>query len=815
MSQNAQPLRFKRNIFVLAIASFSQAALAEEEINLETVRVVGQAAQISKALDQQRNSNSIESVIHADDIGQLPDDNAAEALQRLPGVSVENDQGEGRFVTVRGLAPELNAVTINGTLVPSPEAGTRAVALDVLPSELVQSLSVVKTLTPDMDANSLGGTVNVQTLSGFDHDGLFYTTTIEGSHDTNIDKTSPKASGAISDVFDLANGQLGIAAAVSWQEREFGSDNVEAEGNWDFDSSPVVLEKFEMRDYEIIRERTGLGLNFDYRSNNYSSYFLRTQYSEFRDAELRQRAKIDLDANETERDLKDREETQTISSFVLGGEKTLGNWTINAQAGYARSDEENPDYFSSSFVNDNTSNSYSGTKIPGVIAAGNFADASSYEFDELELSKEKTTDTEKNIKLDLAKAYTWNDYDAEFKFGGKISRRVKDNEVDVWEYDAGASGLTLVDFSSGNVDYGLSSFGPSISSSAIRQWASTQTATMKEDESRIGDYEMQEDINAAYLMNTVDLDKWTIITGLRYEHTDFDTDGTRYDADSDEYSAVNESNDYGNWLPGLHVRYYVSDNTQIRSAYTQSVVRPTFEALAPGIIIDGSDAEFGNPNLDPLESNNYDLGIEHYIGKDGAISAFVFYKDIENFVYNTDLAGTGIWTGFDEALTYANGDEAEVYGIELAYTQKLSSLPSPWNGLIVGANVTLSSSDAEISGKGNSRNIELPGQSDRVGNVMLGWENDTFSMRLSANYKSEYLSQVSDIEDKRQDIYVDDQTFVDFNMSYFLAKNLHLTFEAKNITDEVFYRYQGSKEYNAQYEEYGPSFKLSLTLTNF
>ncbi len=214
MSLKAQPLSFKLNIFVLAIACVAQPVMAEEEINLETVRVVGQAAQISKALNQQRNSNSIESVIHADDIGQLPDDNAAEALQRLPGVSVENDQGEGRFVTVRGLAPELNAVTINGTLVPSPEAGTRAVALDVLPSELVQSLSVVKTLTPDMDANSLGGTVNVQTLSGFDHDGLFYTTTVEGSHDTNVDETSPKVSGAISDVFDLANGKLGVAPIV-------------------------------------------------------------------------------------------------------------------------------------------------------------------------------------------------------------------------------------------------------------------------------------------------------------------------------------------------------------------------------------------------------------------------------------------------------------------------------------------------------------------------------------------------------------------------------------------------------------------------
>jgi TonB-dependent receptor len=150
-----------------------------------------------------------------------------------------------------------------------------------------------------------------------------------------------------------------------------------------------------------------------------------------------------------------------------------------------------------------------------------------------------------------------------------------------------------------------------------------------------------------------------------------------------------------------------------------------------------------------LRSNNIDFGVEHYMGKTGAISAFAFYKDIEDFVYETDLAGEGIWKDFVEAKTFANGDDAEVYGIELAYTQKLSWLPSPWNGLIVGANLTFSDSDAEISGKNTVRNITLPGQSKRVGNLMLGWENDKLSMRVSTNYKSSYFSAVGDVADER------------------------------------------------------------------
>ena len=134
-------------------------------------------------------------------------------------------------------------------------------ALDVLPAELVQSLTVIKTLTPDMDANSLGGTIDVESLSAFDHEGLFYTGSTEASYDENTDKTSPKFSGAISDRFSLGDGidNFGVAAALSWQERKFGSDNVETGGAWDFEDG-ARLEELEQRDYAITRERAGGGL---------------------------------------------------------------------------------------------------------------------------------------------------------------------------------------------------------------------------------------------------------------------------------------------------------------------------------------------------------------------------------------------------------------------------------------------------------------------------------------------------------------------------------------------------------------------------
>ncbi|MBB2496778.1 TonB-dependent receptor [Aquipseudomonas ullengensis] len=828
------------HISALALAIAITPLWAAEENATEHVSVVGQAASLDQALKEQRRSDSVESVVHADGVAQLPDQNAAEALQRLPGVSVERDQGEGRFVSVRGLGPDLNAVTINGTLVPSPESDRRAVALDVLPAELVQSLTVVKTLTPDMDANSLGGTIEVESLSAFDHKGLFYTGSTEASYDDNTEQTSPKFSGAVSDRFSLGDGtdNFGVAAAMSWQERDFGSDNAETGGAWDFEDG-ARLERLEQRDYDITRERSGLGLNFDYQADDYSSYYLRTLYSRFKDTETRNAAGVEFadaqqpgESGDAEgwRELKDREETQEVQSYVLGGERLMGQWTLNAQAGYSESSQDTPGHIAGATFEGNDDFADAGfgdTKKPRLNIGDDFYNPSNFSLDEVEWAEEDTTDTEKNIKLDLARDYDLAGHAAQVKFGGKLSRRDKDNDTDIWTYeDLGDYGLTdeqlsMDQFTKGQVDYSLDRFGPGLSASSIEGLIGglDRSEFYNEEESRVNDFDMSEDINAAYLMHTLDIDDLRIIAGMRYEGTEFEAKGTGI-RDGD-YEAIEAKSDYHHWLPGLHARYQLDKNTQLRAAITNSVVRPTFGQLAPGFVIDGDEASFGNPTLDPLESRNFDLGIEHYLGRAGVVSAFVFYKDIENFVYNADLAGTGDWIDFSEANTFANGDNAKLWGLELAYSQKFDWLAAPWNGLLLGANATFSRSDASISGydadSGSTleRDIDLPFQSDTVGNLMLGWENDKLSLRLSANYKSDYLYEVASIDDKQHDLHVDDQVFVDFSAGYFLTKELQLKFEAQNLTDESYYVYAGNRSYNAQYEEYGPTYKLGLTFTHF
>ncbi|KAA8730916.1 TonB-dependent receptor [Acinetobacter qingfengensis] len=834
MHQTKATQQFKLKYTVLTLSlmmtslSYAQTqSSADDAVALAPIYVqsVGDTTNIDEALKEQKATDQISSVVHADAIGQLPDDNAAEALQRIPGVSTERDQGEGRFVTVRGLGADLNSVSINGTLVPAPESDRRGVALDVLPSGLIQSLSVVKTLTPDMDANALGGSVQIQSMSAFDHEGLFYTGNVEGSYDDKREKYSPKLSGAISNRFSIGDGEdnFGVAAAVSYQKRKFGSDNVETGGSWDGDA----LEETSMRQYDITRERLGVGLNMDYRPTENSQYYLRTLFSRFKDNEVRNAVKTEFSdallpsetgAAEITRALKAREETQEIQSYVLGTKHEFDVWTIEGQVGYSEASEKNPKGIAAAnYVGEFDNVGYNSRSKPVIFGGSDIYDASQYTLDKIEQESSLAKDKEKNIKFDLTRHFSLANYPAELKFGAKLSQREKTNNTDVWVYKDFDSSNGL----SGTGHYDLAKFGPVISTGAVYNYLSGLNADdyLDMEESTINDFKTNEDIRSAYFMQTIDFDKLRLIAGLRYEDTHFKTQG--YEFKDEQISTTKFKNNYDHWLPGVLVRYELSDDAVLRAGWTNTVVRPTFAQSSPGIYIDTSDleAEFGNPNLKPLEAQNFDFGVERYFGRASVISFNAFYKDIKNFIYNTDIAGTGEWADYSEAITYKNGEKAKLYGVELAYSQKFDQLPAPWNGLLIGLNTTFSRSEANISGTKDGvysqRKINLPNQSKLVGNALLGWENEKFGFKVSANYKSSYLYELSAIDTPEKDIYSDEQLFVDFSSHFNIRPNLQLRFDVQNITNEHYYTYMGRQQLNAQYEEYGPTFKLSLNFHNF
>lgn len=793
--------------------------LVGKRADLENIIVYGQRAGQASALNQQRSADSIKSIVSSDAIGQFPDQNAAEALQRLPGLSIERDQGEGRYVGIRGIDPNLNNVTINGLNVPSPDGGARSVALDVIPSELIQTLEVSKSVTPDMDGDAIGGSVEVKSLSAFDKKGTSASVTAQVSHNDLRDEVSPKLSGSVTNVF---NDTFGVAAALSYYDRDFGSDNIESNGD----------DEIEQRYYSINRERLGAAVNFDYRPDFNNQYYLRTLYSRFADDEYRlaNTFTFDDDDSEVERGSKDRYEEQSILSLTAGAEHQLNDWLIEYQLGYSKADEDEPSSLYYTFVGEemDISSDMQG-KIPTIVQDASVMELSNYELDEIELSQNEAQDTESSFKFDVTRSLEVSGHSAEIKFGGKYRDREKTNDAIVSLYDGDFEGVDLSQFDTAAPDWGLGDFGPGLHKGAMRDYFNQEEDALElaeldsEVESNGATYSNEEDILAVYLMGKIDINDLRIVAGLRYEDTDFSTSGMRVELIENEETDVEEvvntlwksDRSYNHLLPSLNARYEFSDKLVARFAYTQTISRPKFEDVAAyqiietkteeddGVFVTEREAEAGNPELLPYESENIDLSIEYYPGDIGVLSAGYFHKSIDNFIIIADVAGTEGWEGYEEVTQAINGDTATVDGIELSWVKGFN------NGFLISANGTITDSEAETLLDGELYKTSLPNQSDRIGNLTLGYENNQMSLRLTMSYKSENLEEIDGdlirMEDSHQQI--------DFSAKYFINESMHVYFNAININDEPYYNYFDTPSVNAQYEEYGRTLELGFNWT--
>jgi TonB-dependent receptor len=229
--------------------------------------------------------------------------------------------------------PDLNATSINGVRATAGEP-RRALQLDVIPSDVLDGLEVHKTLTPDMDGDSIGGSINIKTLSAFSRKGPYVKARAEGAYNELRETWSPKLSVAGSNIFDLSNGKrLGVAGAISWNDRELLVNNNEAD-DWEVaDNGSDFAETFEPRLYTVDRERIGGALNFDLDISDTTTLHLYTLYSKFTDTELRNATEYALDGldegtvtgtsasfseAEIERTTKDRDQTAENLSVSLG-----------------------------------------------------------------------------------------------------------------------------------------------------------------------------------------------------------------------------------------------------------------------------------------------------------------------------------------------------------------------------------------------------------------------------------------------------------------------------------------------------------------
>jgi TonB-dependent receptor len=830
-------------------------ALAPVGTDIETILVLGQQANLLSSLQRQRASDTVTTVLTRDAIGQFPDQNVAESLRRAPGINILNDQGEGRFVAIRGLDPNLNAASINGARVPAPESDVRSVALDVIPNELIESIEVKKSLTPDMDADTIGGSIEINTTSAFDREKGFVSASLEGSYNELSNRLTPKAS---VDFSARLSEDFGIAGGFSYYQRKFATDNIEMDGWETGDNGIVYAEDVEYRDYDVTRERIGGTFSFDFRASDSTTLYGRMLYSKFTDQEYRRRLIFDFGdfADEggpttgsgdlvdfssatteigVERDHKDRFEEQTIQSYVLGGKTVANGWTLTYMGSYAQSEEQergsvDPVVFARGFEDDelDVQFDYSDMKRPAfsiLNGAALFTDPSEYEFDVLERTTvSDSRDKEWALKGDVAKEIPLSDGSFTVQGGVKARWREKRYNGDFDIFDGFDGDFTLADVQ-GRQTYGLADIEPVVGKSEWRDWLRANGYGQFELNdidttiaSNAEDYRAKEDILAAYVLGRFENEWARLIAGVRVERTKTRTDGNLVtyeettDANGDDVEIVTVTplafaRSYTDWLPSLNLRAEAGNDLILRAGIYRSVVRPNFAQFAPRFFLEDGEAEFGNPELDPYRAWNFDLAAEWYFAPKAVLQAGLFAKSISGYIVNTELSdGSFNGVDYDEAVIPINADRGKVFGLEFAYSQAFTQLPAPFDGLLVNFNYTYTDARVDVLG----RNVPLPASSRHNFNAVGGYEKGGFSFRLAGTFRDRYLDELGG--DDESDRYVQPHFQLDMSARYKITKNFQIFVDLVNINNAKYTAYQRGPEQDRllQFEEYQTTVKFGV-----
>jgi len=827
---------------VLLSPAIAHAQDAGDATEIDEVVVTGRRAADRAALENKRNSDSQVDQIQADDVGRLPDQNVAEALRRLPGLSTSNDMGESRYLTVRGVSPDLLNVTLNGQTAAAPEPESRQVKLDDIPSALIGSVTVVKTLTPDLDANAIAGQANIVTLTAFDRNRTFGT--LRGAYGYNeLAEDNPYEFDASFGTVFGDRGQFGVVLAANFSERFIAAENLQGgEGRFEVDGNEIP-EEFTIRPYTTDRKRTGAVANFDWRPNDQSKLFARFLYSKYEDSETRDNFSIELDEDDTafsnttpttgdfadgeaNRRVRTRAENTDTFTASLGGAFEIGESLLNIEGTYSRANKRDPMRNEWEFKRDGVSGSYDvGPDLYIFTPTADAYDASTYEADSTSYESREAIEDLYQARIDYRFPLSIGD-GSTFKLGAKYINRQKSNDANAVNYDYEGPGLMLDQVEGRTIDSiydGRYRFGPTVSQELADAYFLANRGEFElDEESTLGDslasdYDIEETITAAYVMATLKWGQWTAIPGIRVEHTEgeYAAKSVTEDSTLDQAFDTFGSRKYTDYFPGLNLRYDASDNLVLRGAVTTAIGRPNYEDIAPYVIVNEGDEEVsvGNPDLKPLSSTNFDLAAEYYIGRGGVFSVALFRKDIENPIFFStqdleDVVYAGISLDNAEVTTPVNADKAVVMGAEFNIQMELDFLPI--SGFSGGVNLTLVDSEAE-GVPGRDDKVPLLTQSDTVASAQLSYENAGFSARVAYTYRSAYLDTVGG--DETEDLYVDDFNQWDARVAYKLNDRVSMSLEASNLNDEPQRFYVGSRSRIAENERYGYSLRAGVQLS--
>ncbi len=818
-----------------------------EGLELQDVQVVGAFHGQRRALQMQKEQMGITNVVSADQVGKFPDSNIGDALKRLNGVNVQYDQGEARFGQVRGTSADLTSVTINGDRLPSAEGDTRNVQLDLIPSDMIQTIELSKVTTADMDGDAIGGAINLITKN------TPYKRVLNFTGGTGYTWISEKMQWNLGATWGdrFFNDKLGIMASVSYQYAPGGSDNTEFEYEMN-DDNEVELKEAQVRQYYVTRERQSYSLALDYNFNPLNKISFKGIYNRRNDWENRYRVsykKLNSKASKQSvviqtkggaDDTKNaRLERQQTMDFTLDGEHYLGNLKIDWAGSYARATEDRPNEryaavkyegidFGEGVVDAGGDQPYTTVAIPSMSDEG-------WEVSELTNSDQSIVENEYKARINFTLPLSKGLYGNKLKFGAKYVYKDKERETSYYEYDEDVLGDWRSQLTSKIRDGFMPGDQYPIGTSFIDRKYLGSIKFNKADgeevlEEEAGNYNASEQITSGYVRFDQKLGKkFDAVVGLRVEHTSWKTHGLNYEADDDNESLTETGeykNDYTDLLPSVLLKYKANDDWNVRASFTKTISRPKYSALIANKSFNISDCEatIGDPNTKPTRSLNFDLSTDYYFKSIGLVSLGLFYKDVHNVNVETLSYYTGTELGLAnntetfEVTQNLNAYDARIFGVEVAYQRDFGFISPALKCLGFYGNYTYTHSSTrnynERLGIEDGDDVKMAGSPEHSANASLFFEKWGFSARLSYNFASSFIDEMN-TGSRELDRYYDSVNYLDLNASYTWGKNTKFTVyaEATNLLNQPLRYYQGDKDRTMQVEYYGVKVNTGIKIS--
>lgn len=760
-------------------------ASKNEEIVVTAERAHGEA----EAINLERESDNILQVLPVEVITSLPNTNIADAVGRLPSVTLERDEGEGKYIQIRGAEPRYNNVTINGIEVPSPESGVRQIKLDVIPANLIDSVELNKTLSASQNAGAIGGSVDLVTKTAEEKPTIYlngiggYTPIVGGRSLSEFD-------GYVGQRFG-ASKKLGVLFGGSYDWNGRGINDVEPVPvaipcGGGCDSANPTAPFFptyateDIRDYRYNRTRYGFTGNVDYKLNDISGVYVRFLYSHFDNFGDRwlftptvgtwsTPTTTNADGTMTA-NAQARRPVEVIGSLQAGGKHVIGKWLLLYTVAASRAASEDHGYSSADF---NGPSGVAFTIDPNIHTPRfvpqngvNIFDTTQYTLADLDISKTYSPQLNLEGSFSLARNYDLGGHFGTFEFGARLrnAHKFQDaqdpvynftgaNEVAMNTLQGSFTNSTYYDgayrgaFDSPQVDYGklLGYFNTNQGNFAI-DGAGTVLNTFSNN------FDLIERVTAGYAMNTLQFGRLRLQTGIRFEATSENLLGNQVSLannTSPMFAPINKNSSYLDPLPSVQGRFALWQDSAVRASYWRGVSRPNFSDLPPTFdITSAPDVSIGNPNLKPTHANNYDLLFEQYLKPLGLLQAGFFYKHISDPIYESvgELITPQLIQQEPLLAPYQNGTvsqpinghSANLYGFEIAYQQHLTFLPGLLNGFGVSANYGYTKSTTS----GVPLRTDQPAlqrQAPNTFNFSPTYDKGRLSARLGLSYNGAYI----------------------------------------------------------------------------